>query len=63
MRVKWFINLNQSLNLDSNNIFSGSTVINFKNKLRSLPITQLTLLTLPTDQFLIHLIFHLELNL
>ena len=33
MRVKWFINLNQSLNLDSNNIFSGSTVINFKNKI------------------------------
>ena len=33
LRVNWFINLNQSLNLDTNNIFTGTTVINFKNKI------------------------------
>jgi hypothetical protein len=33
LNVKWFINLNQSLNLDSNNIFSGTPIINFDNKI------------------------------
>ncbi len=31
-RVAWFLNLNQSLDLDTNNLFLSSQVLNFKNK-------------------------------
>lgn len=33
MRINWFINLNQSMDLNPSNLFIGSKVVNFKNKL------------------------------
>ena len=33
MRIKWFINLNQSLELNASNLFSGTEIVNYGNKL------------------------------
>ena len=33
MRIKWFMNLNQSLELNASNLFSGTEVVNYGNKL------------------------------
>jgi len=33
MKILWFINLNQSLNLDPSNIFNGNQIVNYKDKL------------------------------
>ncbi len=33
MKILWFINLNQSLNLDPSNIFNGNQIVNHKDKL------------------------------
>ena len=33
MRIKWFINLNQSLELNASNLFSGTEIVNYGDKL------------------------------
>lgn len=33
MKILWFLNLNQSLTLDPSNIFNGSQIVNYKDKL------------------------------
>ena len=33
MRIKWFINLNQSLELNTSNLFSGTEIVNYGDKL------------------------------
>ena len=32
-RINWFLNLNQSLDLTTNNLFNGNQIINFKNRI------------------------------
>ena len=33
LRINWFINLNESINLNNSNLFYGSPILSFKNKL------------------------------
>ena len=33
MRIKWFVNLNQSLELNTANLFSGTEIVNYDDKL------------------------------
>jgi hypothetical protein len=41
MKINWFINLNQSIDLNPNNLFTSNQIINYKNKL-----------IVPTNEFL-----------